>query len=61
MKKKAYAPRNGKVIPFARRKGYAYPNAAEQSIFLNRVLDWALAVASTLGTAAIMLFFMVLA
>lgn len=48
------------VIDFRSRKGYAYPNAAERSYYMNKALDWALAAATSLGTVTILLFLIVL-
>lgn len=60
MKKNAYASHHSNVIPFSQRKGYAYPNAAERSYFVNKALDYALAAATSLGTVAILLFLIIL-
>lgn len=47
---------NNRKIRYARprRRRYAYPNAAEGSYFLDKLLDGALAAATSLGTVTIL-------
>ena len=59
MKKNAYTSA-GKIIPFSRRKGYAYPNAAERGYFLNKIVDCALAALTSLGTVVILFALIIL-
>ena len=60
MKKNACASRHENVIPFSNRKGYAYPNAAEQGYFLSKVVDFALAALTSLGTVVILFCLIIL-
>ena len=60
MKKNAYASQRSNIIPFSRRKGYAYPNAAEQGYFLNKAVDCALAALTSLGTVVILFVLIIL-
>lgn len=60
MIKNTHATRHSNVISFKRRKGYAYPNAAERGYFLNKALDYALAAATSLGTITILFFLIIL-
>lgn len=51
--------RHQKVIPFRRKR--RFPNAAGQQYFIHRLLDYALAAATSLGSVTILLFLMTMA
>ena len=55
MKKNAYAS-GSNIIPFSRRKGYAYPNAAEPGYFADRILDGLTALAICVGVVTVLFF-----
>lgn len=44
-----------RIIPYRSRRGPAYPNAAEQRYRLEKVLDWALAAATSAGVVTALL------
>ena len=54
------AKRNTKVIPFRRRKGYRYPNAAETRYYVEKAVDYALTAATGAGLATALLFLIML-
>jgi hypothetical protein len=49
-----------KVIRFSRRRGPAYPNAAERSYYLNKALDYAISLVGAAGAVSALLLLFVL-
>ena len=54
--KKTTTRKSKKVITYRQFRTYRYPNAAEPGYHLQKVLDWALAAAISLGTVTTLFF-----
>ena len=52
--------RNIKVIPFCPTKRYAYPNQKSRRYYLDKLVDYTLAVITSAGALTALLFLMLL-